>query len=817
MGALRQSEVRTEHLLVDLLTTQGWNTARPPKGDLLTQQEYRDHAHLLAIFKGKSKQGRSGDARPEAILVDRATMQPLIVVEAKARTEDIGVAVKEITEYYGTWSVQAGFSPLAVAIAGTSEDDFKLRVFKWTGKKWAPVTYDGNPIGWIPNRADTDSLRAAGPLCELRPSIPPPEVLAERADEINRLLREAKIKDEYRPGIVGAVMLALWQSKGHIRKEPENILADINEACRKAFWKAKKPDLSKSLYVDEANDTLAIKARRIVAILERLNVSVLTAEHDYLGQLYETFFRYTGGNTIGQFFTPRHMTSLMADICEITPKDVVFDPACGTGGFLVAVMNRIQKVGKLSRVQMVDVVKKNLIGMESEPATAALCVANMILRGDGSTGVTRGDCFTADNYPIGTVDVVLMNPPFPHKKTDTPSEMFIDRGLEALKHRGQLAVIIPQSLLVKGDKSEWREKLLKKNTLDGVIVLPDDLFLPFASSFTAILLMRKGVAHPDAHEVFFARIENDGYKIKKEIRVAAPGEQLTVALDAYRKKKSIPRFCGWRALDRQQGWHPALYIPTEPLTRIEIDEATWALTRQRAAFVVGHARELCLIRADMKSGTIKPQHYHAMKRKPHPEPPAKNATSIGDLFDIEYGQRELHSKENLAPGRSLVVSSSGTDNGWYGFFDFPKLIEPPFATVPSTGSIGEAFVQEWPCGVTDDCLILTPKKGVPPELLYVAAATVRNETWRFSYGTKITPSRIAWFPMLSGADVVADVRAHADSAARVEKVALNEAADLLEDEDDARIAVRRMAEVRRGNNQIISGTELERQLAEMDA
>src|SRR6202040_2234298 len=98
---------------------------------------------------------------------------------------------------------------------------------------------------------------------------------------------------------------------------------------------------------------LARNARRIVAILELLNVNVLTAEHDYLGQLYETFFRYTGGNTIGQYFTPRHIARMMADLCEVERSDVVLDPACGTGGFLVAAMNRVLERSRLSRVQTV--------------------------------------------------------------------------------------------------------------------------------------------------------------------------------------------------------------------------------------------------------------------------------------------------------------------------------------------------------------------------------------------------------------------------------------------------------------------------------
>jgi type I restriction enzyme M protein len=97
----------------------------------------------------------------------------------------------------------------------------------------------------------------------LRPTIPPPEILATYADEINRLLRESGIKDEFRPAVIGAIMLALWNSNGHIRKDVDYILLDINNECERAFNRANKGELADSIKVDEANNKLAIKARRI--------------------------------------------------------------------------------------------------------------------------------------------------------------------------------------------------------------------------------------------------------------------------------------------------------------------------------------------------------------------------------------------------------------------------------------------------------------------------------------------------------------------------------------------------------------------------
>lgn len=799
----RVAEVRSEVLLTELLTAQGWDVRKPPSGDLLRQQEYKDHSALLDAFKGRSKSGGSGYGLPEAILVDRA-LQPIAVLEVKASVKDLDLAIADLTGVYGPACIDAGFFPLLIAIAGTSEDMFDVRVFKWSGRKWKPVTYEGNPIGWIPNRADTELLLAPSVSPELRPSVPPPEVLAARADEINRLLREAKIKDEFRPGIVAAAMLGLWQSKGKIRKEPEHILHDLNDACEKAFWQAKKPELAKSLHIDEANNLLAEKARRIVTILERLNVTVLTAEHDYLGQLYETFFRYTGGNTIGQFFTPRHITAFMADLCEVMPNDIVLDPACGTGGFLISAMNRMQVVGKLSREETIKRVQKQLIGFDSEPQTAALCVANMILRGDGKTGVHQGNCFSDKEYPEGKANVVLMNPPFPHKKTDTPSEAFVDRAFDGLQTRGLLATILPQSLLVKKDKARWRERVLKNNTLEAVILLPDEIFQPYASTNTAVVVVRKGVAHRMNHAVFFARIENDGFRMKKGVRIKQEGDQIPRLTEAFHDHKSVAGVCGWAKYDAVSGFAPGAYIQAQPMTDEAIEAGALELVRNRTAFVALHAHELLKI---SQEGT---RPYWKMKGRPEPGEP--DSKTIGGYFEIYYGQKVLHNKEALLPGPALIVSSSGVDNGCYGFFDFDSLIAPPFVTVPSTGSIAEAHVQEWACGVTDDCLILVPKREVPKEVLYIAAAVIRGEKWRFSYGRKATPERISKFPLPLSQNTIDRIRVYLKRAMAIEKSMMKNAEDTI-DEDIAR---QRISEIKRQPEKLIGGEPLVKKLAELE-
>ncbi|HEV2913011.1 MAG TPA: N-6 DNA methylase [Pyrinomonadaceae bacterium] len=748
------SERRTEDVTMDLLDIQGWKPLnRPPKGRLVRQNEYKAFVQLEDIFKGKSKKGK-GDAYPDFLLVEQLTMIPQMVIETKANESEFAQAVEE-AKHYGDACITAGHNVVAVGVAGQEKTGISIGVCKYNTKKktWETVVHEGVPISWIPTPADVQKLIASRVLIDLAPVVPRPEVLANKADLINRILREAHIKDEYRPAHVGAMMLALWQSKGNIRRAPDFILKDINKFCEEAFSNASKAELSKSLHIDEANEKLAQSAWQILSTLEQLNVVNASFDHDYLGQLYETFFRYTGGNTIGQYFTPRHITRFMADITETSPGDVVIDPACGTGGFLIACIQRAYALSKLKYEDAVNLVREKLIGYESEPVTAALCVANMILRGDGKTGIRKDECFTASDYPIGTLQVALMNPPFPHKKTDVPPQNYVERALEALQSKGKLAVILPTSLIVKKEVGKWREKILKNNSLLAVAQMPDELFQPFASATTSVVLLEKGTPHNPQRKTSFVRVQYDGLTLKKATRVprADNKNQLSDATDAIINKKVEPGFSGIGKVSGKSEWSPGAYIPAAIPTDDELKAMLDELLRRLASFYTRYASEVGIQRQRVNSGELIAKPYREMltsQRIRNAEELPSEPGTIGEFFDIFYGQKELHSRDGIPPGETLIISPTEEYNGCYGWLFFENLIQPPFVTVAQTGTIGEAFVQLEPCGVNDDCLILLPKdESLPLACYFIAAAIIRLERWRFSYGRKLTPSRICSFRM----------------------------------------------------------------------
>lgn len=441
----------------------------------------------------------------------------------------------------------------------------------------------------------------------------------------------------------------------------------------------------------------------------------------------------------------------MADLCGADSTDTVLDIACGTGGFFVAYMDRLVKVEHLSRADMVRVIQERILGFESEPVTAALCAANMILRGDGSTRIRQADSLTLPDFPAEVATVALMNPPFPHKKTDTPVEDFVERGLEGLRVGGKLAAIVPASLLSRGgDKGKWRKRILESHSLLAVCQLPDELFQPFASVTTSMILLEKGRAHRPERRAAFVRLQHDGLVLRKSVRVRRDSEpdQIPAAIDAIENKINAPGFCAAASVSDAAEWSAGAYIASTPPNEEEIRAAVDVQLRRMASFYTRYAPEVVGQRHLIDDGEIALTEYRdfVSKRK------LGNAIArqggideIGGRFDVLYGLGEVESRENIPPGGTLVISPTEQYNGCDGWYSFPMVLTPPFITVARTGSIGGTFVHIEPCAPNSDCLILLPRSEEWASVaeLILAAAAIRSERWRYNYGRKITPDRIA--------------------------------------------------------------------------
>jgi len=119
-------------------------------------------------------------------------------------------------------------------------------------------------------------------------------------------------------------------------------------------------------------------------------------------------------------------------------------------------------------------------------------------------------------------------------------------------------------------------------------------------------------------------------------------------------------------------------------------------------------------------------------------------TTIGELFNVEYGQKEYENKGLLegSEGDNIVISSKGEDNGIYGFYNTPNGYDAPIISVPRTGTIGQAFIQLFDCSIDNNCLVLVPIKELSIEKLFQIAFQIRLNKWKYKYGRQITPKRL---------------------------------------------------------------------------
>lgn len=196
---------------------------------------------------------------------------------------------------------------------------------------------------------------------------------------------------------------------------------------------------------------------------------------------------------------------------------------------------------------------------------------------------------------------------------------------------------------------------------------------------------------------------------------------------------------------------------------------------------------------------------------------------LGSLFDIYYGEQGLENKDQLEDGFIPVISSQGADNGCYGFYNFDEtiahLIKPPFVTVPRTGSIGEARIQTWPCGVSSDCLLLVPRPGTDMDDLFIAASIVRLERWRFDYSRKITPERIAIMKIPRGKALKRWIKKSREMVNGIMQNLVTALANtpgmMNEDQSDLVVARQRLKEMKDQPDKVVVGDELKTRLGEL--
>ncbi len=588
---LTMAESRARSYTKNELKLLGWNIMHPSRGgNVLEEQEAK---HFDPRFDELL-----GNDRPDFLIY--CQNEPVMVIECKNEKEKINESIADAKKYGKLISKKYFNVDVVAGVAGNEMTGVVVRNYYKHKNKWEEIAGNGYPLTQLLSPQQLDQvLLNRRPTIDLK--IPTEDEFYSIAERINSILHEAKVNKSDRAVYLGSVILALRE--GDIDTKPNVILRQINANVDSALDTCDKSDLKPIFKIKGNSAKLKRKLPLIFHNLDRLNIrALMNTGADVLGKFFETFLRYgNDAKELGIVFTPRHIINFMTELVDIKPNDIVYDPACGTGGFLVAAFNKMKsQVGSDSKT-LQKIKLQQLIGLDSDDSgkIPALAVVNMIFRGDGKSNIYNENCFSFNKFKKPFATKVLMNPPYAQR--DEPETLFIDHGLDSLKTGCLFTAIFTYAVLCEKNNAKWRESLLSKHTVVAVITMPPDLFYP-TSSNTAILLCRAHVPHKG--KIWFCRIDNDGYKIKRKKRVECQGGQLGEALKKFKIRDLMPRkavkkgfscYVGLNPKDSTYELVPEAYLAPPPLTKNLIQTKVEELLREFAAFSIKYDEKLSRI------------------------------------------------------------------------------------------------------------------------------------------------------------------------------------------------------------------------------
>lgn len=278
------------------------------------------------------------------------------------------------------------------------------------------------------------------------------------------------------------------------------------------------------------------------------------AQGDTKGDLYEYLLsKLTTAGINGQFRTPRHIISLMVDLMEPEPTWVIGDPCCGTGGFLIGVIEHLRKKYTSKEGRIVEKVNGDQLvtytgdllepyrqhiqsgmfhGFDFDVTMLRIAAMNLMLHGVDTPDIHYQDTLSNSfpekfsRYASDCFDLILANPPFKGSldeqdvhssltgkvKTRKTELLFLMLMLRMLKLGGGCAVIVPDGVLFGSSNAHVaaRRLLVEENQLEAVVKLPAGVFKPYAGVSTAILIFTKGGRTTD---VWFYDVQADGFSL----------------------------------------------------------------------------------------------------------------------------------------------------------------------------------------------------------------------------------------------------------------------------------------------------------------
>jgi len=726
----------------------------------IVEEQSSSNSRIKKLLQYASKNG-NGAGKPEFILSFKNDTEFLIVIECKA---DISKHESKTREKYKDYAVDGvllysnflskDYNVMSIAVSGETEQELKISHFLQL--KGAYVSRDITDKQLLDyNSYKTSFKNQSKPLKD--------EEIVKKAIEYNELLHGYSVPETERNTLISTILISLqdgvFLDSFHKYEKNLDLIKGMLESCSRVLGKNKIEDKRKDTILHEYKGILHNQklTREIIknkkknvpnVILKDLindlknNVLPFIKEKDFdiLGRFYREFIRYAGSDgKTGLVLTPSHITDLFCKLANLNSDDIVYDPCCGTGGFLVSAMKyMLNKAG--NDINEWRKIKQNrLIGVEIRADMFTHACSNMMMRGDGKSNIYNEDCF--DNDVIEKIKSYKANKSFLNPPYDVGANgqlEFIENTLECLVKGGKCIAICQMSTVVKQGKkiTAVKEKLLEKHTLGAVFSMPDQLFYP-KGVITSILIFKAHIPHPVNKEVFFGYFKDDGHVLKKHKGRLDDGSwnsKKEHMLELYINNKSKPGFSITKCVTAQNEWCAEVYMETDYKNLQEKDFIK--NLKKYLSYLFNKANNNFSINSDpllkiMKKLDVDNWRYFSYD------------TKKDGIFNIKKGKRLT--KNDQISGNIPYVSSSSLNNGIDNYID-NEYTEQNCITFACYGSIGEIFYQNEKIWVSDNANVFYLRnKSLNPFIALFLVTILRLEKYRFSYGMTAKKERLQNF------------------------------------------------------------------------
>jgi|SRR3989339_377528 len=571
------------------------------------EEQKSSNRSINELLLEASKSGR-GIGKPEFLITfPTGNMDYLIVVECKAlcsnhQSKNLDkpkdCAVDGVLHYAKKLSEQ--FDCIAIAVSGQTEQELTIShfLFRKGKKSFKEIEEDkkllsiNDYLKLFNNEQFADNLKTVD--------------IIQKAIYLNELYQAYSVTETTRCTMVSAILLSLlyepfrisynrYNTSTNLAKAMlsaiENVLVDNSVRSKDSMIGEYSKILNEPLYRQEEikhknrnEREKSIEVNKSIILYLHRNVYPLIdmeqSGFDVLGRFYTEFIRYAGSEqSQGLVLTPFHITDLFCDLAKINTNNIVYDPCCGTGGFLIAGMKRMLNLAGNNNTKKAEIKAQQLVGVELRPSMFTYACSNMMMRGDGKSNIYCGDCFSLENVikENHKPDVAFLNPPY---DVGTDGQMhFIEHALNVVSSQnGTVVAIVQMSCAIKNEKEliATKKRMLEKHRLVAVLSMPDDLFYPVG--VVAAIMVFKANDKNKGNKTWFGYFKEDGFeKRKHKGRIDARSKWLAIKdkwLKAYKNLDEITGLSIKHEVSAEDEWCAEAFMETDysSLSSIDFEE-----------------------------------------------------------------------------------------------------------------------------------------------------------------------------------------------------------------------------------------------------